>query len=185
MWLGHLVDGLCEYLCMRGFPPPLLLNAYLKQMPNHTTAFKILRTLDANLNRAMEGLRVCEELVRFCGGRRSDFLRLRDIRHNLGRYITHLPLSISARLKARDTRMDPGRRLSAVDMGVKPSKLTQRVINHALLVNFQRAKEAFRVIEECSRLICPSRTAGFQAMRFQTYDAERKVILSLAAIRNN
>ena len=57
---------------------------------------QILRVLDANINRAREGLRVCEDLVRFClaaptakkpGGRRwrVHIQRLRALRHALGR----------------------------------------------------------------------------------------------------
>ena len=48
----------------------------------------------------------------------------------------------------------------------------------------QRAKEALRVLEECTRLIAPRRTASFQRLRFRTYEVERDLLRGLATLRH-
>lgn len=135
----------------------------------------LLRALDANLNRAREGLRVCEDLIRFDGAGRCEVERLRGIRHALARCVLALPVSHADLLRARDARRDAGRRLypSSVE---SPDQL--------LLINLQRAKEAMRVIEESVRVLAPPCVTRFQQLRFRLYDAERDVLLNVAVVRH-
>lgn len=129
----------------------------------------VLRLLDANANRALEGLRVCEEIARLQLESPREFRRLRRIRHGLAEAVRALPVEPAELLKARDSRADIGRRAraSAVDS-----------VGRLLVINFQRTKEALRTLEECARLIAPSRAAAFQRLRFHTYELERTLLLA-------
>lgn len=136
----------------------------------------VLRLLDANANRALEGLRVCEEIIRFHLGSAQAFRRARALRHAVARAVRLLPVSPRERARARDSSRDPGRR--------SPSSRV-RSLEQLLVINLQRTKEALRTLEECSRLIGPTpRAAAFQRLRFRTYDLERTLLLRLAALRH-
>ncbi len=140
-----------------------------------TSSGRLLRLLDANINRAFEGLRVCEDIVRFCLNAQRQFLSLRAIRHALASAVRRLPIETSAMVQFRDSRYDPGKRLRAS---------TVRSLEQLLLINFQRTKEALRVLEETSRLIAPRQVGAFQRLRFRAYDAERLLLLHVAALRH-
>ena len=135
-----------------------------------------VRMLDANANRALEGLRVCEEIIRFGCEAPSAFHRLRALRHALARAMNGVPVSPRERVGARESRRDIGRRAAA-------SRVAS--LERLLLINFQRAKEALRVLEECSRMVAPRHTAGFQRLRFRTYEVEREILLGMAAVRHH
>jgi len=137
---------------------------------------RLLRALDANINRSREGLRVTEDLVRFCLERPALFRRLRRVRHALDVEVRKLPATSFELARARDSAQDPGREARAS---------SARSIEHLLLMNLQRTKEALRVVEEASRLLAPARAAAFQRLRFQTYDIERDLLLLLAALRHH
>ena len=136
----------------------------------------VLRLLDANGNRALEGLRVCEDIVRFHLNTPQAFRRLRALRHAVANSLNQLPVRPSELLRSRASARDIGRDApsTAVDS-----------LERLLLINFQRVKESLRVLEECVRIIAPRRTANFQALRFRTYVVERNVILRLATLRRH
>jgi thiamine-phosphate pyrophosphorylase len=135
----------------------------------------ILRLLDANANRALEGLRVCEEIARFHDGSPRLFRRLRALRHAVARAVRALPVTSVDLARARESGGDVGRRA-----------LASRVdsLERLLVINFQRAKESLRTLEECSRLLAPRLTPAFQRLRFSAYEAERDCLLRLAALRH-
>ena len=128
----------------------------------------VLRVIDANANRALEGLRVCEEIVRFHWEVPSAFRQLRALRHALAQEIRHLPVTPAELVRARESERDIGRRAPASAVGS---------LERILLVNFQRTKEALRTLEECTRLLAHRKTAKFQRLRFRTYQVERTLIL--------
>ena len=135
----------------------------------------VLRVLDANSNRAREGLRVCEDLVRFCLGSEQQFRRLRALRRALNVQLGRLPLKAAEVVRFRDSQRDPGRLSRA------PSVTS---LEQLLLINLQRTKEALRVLEESCRLVAPRQAVGFQRLRFRTYHVERNLLLGLAALRH-
>ena len=140
----------------------------------HSSA--VLRMIDANANRALEGLRVCEEIARLHLASSRHFRRLRSLRHAVAAALRQLPVTSVELLATRDSRRDVGRRAAA-------RRVTS--LEQLLLINFQRAKEALRTLEECSRMVAPRTTAAFQAVRFRTYEVERDVLLSLASLRHS
>ena len=135
----------------------------------------LLRVLDANANRALEGVRVCEEIVRFHLQSSREFRQLRALRHAIAHAIRQLPLSPAELVQARESRRDIGRHALASPV---PS------LERLLLINFQRAKESLRTLEECSRAVAPRKTALFQRLRFRTYGVERDIVLRVAALRH-
>lgn len=133
---------------------------------------RIHRMMDANANRAGEGLRVVEDVLRFSfrNGRLSSVAR--NIRHDIARHASGLaPRSIL--LVSRDSRNDPGaRRFSS-------SRPRQGLVD-VLTANFRRAQESVRVLEECARLMARnSLVRGLQSDRYALYTLE-KLVGSLA-----
>lgn len=145
-------------------------------MANKGARHSALRILDANGNRAREGLRVCEEVLRLGVGAPSRFRRVRSLRQSLNRQLRRLPVRSEELLRARDVRHDPGRRLPPTRVGS---------LGQVLLINLQRTKEALRVLEECVRLLAPREVKGFQRLRFRTYDVERDLLLRMATLRHS
>ena len=141
-----------------------------------TTRQEVLRVLDANINRAREGLRVSEDLVRLGFGLRKPFARVHALRHRLNAAVRRLPVPQADIVASRDSLRDPGRR--AVAGAVRSTE-------HLLLINLQRTKEALRVLEETSRLVSPGQVAQFQRLRFDTYEVERELFRALAALRHH
>lgn len=136
---------------------------------------EVLRLIDANANRAVEGLRVCEEIVRLYLEWPQAFRRLRRLRHAVAQAVRSLPLAPSELLRARASGRDVGRRAAA--SGVKS-------LEQLLLINLQRAKESLRTLEECARLLSPPRATTFQRLRFATYGVERDLLCRLATVRH-
>ena len=135
----------------------------------------VLRVLDANANRALEGLRVCEDAVRFHLESPHAFRRTRALRHAVADAIHRLPVTSIELIRSRESSRDIGKRATASRI---PS------LEQLVLINFQRTKEALRTLEECARVISPKDTASFQRLRFRTYEVEREVLLNLDALRH-
>ena len=131
--------------------------------------------MDANANRVLEGLRVCEEILRLHWSAPRQFRAVRALRHAVAAGLRTSPAGTAARLAARHSRTDVGR-----------TAVAGRVASLAqlLLINFQRAKEALRVLEECSRLNAPRAVRVFQRLRFRTYQVEQHVLHDLASLRH-
>ncbi|MGM0568165.1 MAG: thiamine-phosphate pyrophosphorylase [Elusimicrobiota bacterium] len=118
--------------------------------------------IDANINRAAEGLRVVEDWARFYMRNEELTLRLRSIRHLLWDISKS---SYPQIIKGRNTGSDI---LSESKEGTREK---EEDIPRASL---NRVKEALRVLEEFAKLI--SRQAGgeFKKMRFEMYNIEEK-----------
>ncbi len=134
-----------------------------------------LRLMDANANRALEGLRVCEDVVRFHLEDQALYRRCRKLRHGIAEAMRGLAISPQALIAARDSRSDIGR--------AAPSKGIE-TLERLMILNLQRAKESLRVLEECSRVVAPSCAHVFQKLRFGTYDIERALFFKLASLRD-
>lgn len=135
----------------------------------------VVRLIDANANRALEGLRVCEDVVRFHLEHQGLFRRLRRLRHATAQAIRTLPVKPQELVAARDSRRDPGRAAAGSRV---------RSLEQVLIINLQRVKEALRVLEEGARLVAPRATQTFQHLRFEVYDVEQAVLLHVAALRH-
>jgi thiamine-phosphate pyrophosphorylase len=121
----------------------------------------LLRILDANLDRAREGIRVVEEWARFAleNGKLVD--ECKSLRHELA------ALQSPTICQSRNTPEDPGTSLSHPDEE-KRSSLTGVV-----RANFVRTQEALRVLEEYGKLYDASFTACIKNLRYRVYTLEQ------------
>jgi thiamine-phosphate pyrophosphorylase len=128
------------------------------------------RILDASLNRAVEGLRVCEDYARFFldDGLTSGWLK--TLRHDLTIAAADLPWT--ARHAARDVAGDVGTTISTPSEGRRPDAW------HTCQASFSRVKEALRSLEEYGKIVSPRWAAACEQLRYQIYAAE--VVLSAA-----
>lgn len=145
------------------------------------------RILDANLNRAREGLRVMEDIARFVLSSGSLAAELKDSRHQLRRIAEAARLDALTLAAWRDTPNDVG-------TGITTDPETQRrgLLDVAIAAG-KRAGEALRVIEECVKALpevppADSPTAPrvevspaslAKDLRYRVYDQERRLLLAL------
>ncbi|MFM7087854.1 MAG: thiamine phosphate synthase [Cyanobium sp.] len=118
------------------------------------------RLLDANLDRAREGLRVLEDWSRFALDRPDLVVRCKDLRQRLGR------LHREQYKLARHTASDSGAGLS------HPAQQERLQPAAVLAANAGRVQEALRVLEEFGRLQDPPLAAEAAAIRYALYDLE-------------
>lgn len=121
----------------------------------------IYRVIDANLNRAREGLRVLEDAARFILIKPSLVTLLRSCRHQLDRSARDIYPQL---LSARKATEDLGR-------GFKEAK--RKNLNGLIQSNFKRVEEALRVLEEFAKLISAEAGRTFKSIRYKIYQAER------------
>lgn len=128
---------------------------------------RILRVIDANYNRVLEGLRVCEEITRFvlCDQRLTRALK--EIRHNVVGAIARWKVTKASLLGSRNSEQDVG----------KPSlkdELKRHGPKDIFYANMQRAKESVRVLEECAKLSHKKVSGIFKNIRYTLYAIEKK-----------
>jgi thiamine-phosphate pyrophosphorylase len=129
-------------------------------VPPVPSAAAVHRLLDANLDRAREGLRVLEDWARFGLDRADLVARTKDLRQRLGAiHGDHLKL-------ARHTATDP-----AAGMG-HPAQAQRLDPTQVLAANAARVQEALRVLEEFGRVAEPQLAAEAAAVRYALYDLE-------------
>lgn len=133
----------------------------------------LIRLLDANFNRALEGCRVIEDALRLGSrakaSRDGRFFRLKSMRHRLS--FLRSRFGIRRLISARNVYEDPG----AFRQDILERRY--RSYHSMLAANLQRLKESLRVIEEVSRVV-PSGRLGADAkrLRFQAYVLEEHIL---------
>jgi thiamine-phosphate pyrophosphorylase len=120
----------------------------------------IARLLDANLDRAREGLRVLEDWCRFVLRRPDLVVRLKDLRQRLGQ--CH---RFSYKL-ARHAATDPSTGLG------HPAQLERDDPLAVVAANAGRVQEALRVLEEFGRASDPALATEAARIRYALYDLE-------------
>ena len=122
---------------------------------------KTARLLDANLNRAREGLRVVEDAARFILNDKSLYRRVRALRHRL-------EVATRSRyrdlLESRESRSAVGRR---VPEGGRSS------LADVVRANMRRIQEAVRVLEEFSKVFSSQAARLLKDVRYRLYDMEK------------
>ncbi len=126
-----------------------------------------LRTIDANFNRAVEGLRVVEDVARFV--RNDSFLAgaCKRLRHDLTTALAAIDPT-GDRFTARDTLADVGTTITT------PQESQRVSVDDLLAANWQRVSQALRVIEEFAKLLGYSGGA-FEQLRYQSYTLAKSV----------
>jgi thiamine-phosphate pyrophosphorylase len=124
----------------------------------------VYRILDANLDRAREGLRIIEEWCRFGLNDASRTEQIKHLRQTLAQW--HAPVL----RQARDTPGDPGTALT------HPQEAERGDVADVLQANLCRVQEALRVLEEYGKLYRSDFAAACKAMRYQIYVLESDLL---------
>ena len=102
---------------------------------------RILRTVDANINRVSEGLRVLEDVSRFIVEDEDITRRLKSVRHQVNRLARDLGIGL---LQSRN---------SSGDIGAGNDLVHEHEGLYSIVrANAKRAQEGLRVLEELTKL---------------------------------
>jgi thiamine-phosphate pyrophosphorylase len=126
----------------------------------------LLRLVDANANRAREGLRVAEDVARLVLADETIASRLKGLRHRLAELCAALAPD-AALLAERESQTDLGRKAS-FDSEEGPANI-QALVSR----NMRRSEEACRVLEEASCLVDGKLRGQFKELRYSLYDLEK------------
>lgn len=138
----------------------------VESAPSDASVAPVDRLLDANLDRAREGLRVLEDWCRFALNRQDLVERFKDLRQRLGQ------CHRLAYKMARDTAGDVATGLShpAQDGRSEPLAVVE--------ANAARVQEALRVLEEFARARDPHLAQEAAVARYALYDLEVECLKS-------
>lgn len=122
------------------------------------------RIIDANINRASEGLRVLEDIARFILDDKEQCTALKELRHRVRKDFVHPGL-----LHWRNAEDDPGLAVSAATQWDRKEHLRDLVS-----ANFKRVQEALRAIEECLKILGHNHQSKlYEQHRFNVYKLEQ------------
>jgi thiamine-phosphate pyrophosphorylase len=150
----------------------------MKRRPSAKTPVRLEKTvlciIDANLNRAKEGLRTCEDIVRFALKRDALLRPVAALRHEVESAFARGRLERGVLLAARDVAGDPGK---AYRLGPARKRIAD-----VFFANGQRVKESLRVLEEMTKIYDTAASARLQRVRFRFYDWEKEAARRLKAL---
>ncbi len=130
----------------------------------------IWRTVDASINRASEGLRLLEDLVRFSLNESHVCQQLKNIRHYLSQVAAPWQREL---LSSRDSKGDIGRE-SSFDEESKRDDVLSLVSSNA-----KRVQEALRTLEELGKLPGMDKVLDWTKLkefRFLAYELEKDIL---------
>ena len=117
------------------------------------------------MNRAKEGLRVCEEITRFILDDHKLTALFKDIRHEVDRRARKI-YSTWKLISQRASNSDVGKLNSC-------GELNRCNVKDIFFANIQRAKESLRVLEEFSKLVDAKTALDFKQLRYKVYEIEK------------
>ena len=120
--------------------------------------------IDANFNRAKEGLRVCEDVCRFIYDEPRLTRQFKDIRHGLSNIMKKMQPSMM--MACRNIQDDVGK------ISIK-HELKRTKIKDIVYANSQRVKESIRVLEEFAKLFSPKAAISLKSLRYKIYALEQ------------
>lgn len=147
----------------------MVLVGYAERMPRFDG---IPRLLDANANRAREGLRVLEDAARFVLDDKDLTARSKGLRHDITALMDSV-LAIAGSA-ARDVEGDVGIREDL------PSERSRPGITAVALAAGHRAAEAIRALEEYSKIIDQDLGSALEQLRYRAYDLQDAIVEQLS-----
>ena len=129
---------------------------------------EIYRVLDANINRAAEGMRVLEDIARFVLNNKNLCAAIKQCRHDLRS-------TTPSDLYSRDINQDVGTHVTTKYEGIRES------LHDIAEAASNRCAEALRVIEEFLKL--EETENQIEEIRYKLYDLATKVIRGLGSTR--
>jgi thiamine-phosphate pyrophosphorylase len=133
--------------------------------------WQLLRLLDANLNRATEGLRTLEDVCRLVYEQSECAARSKALRHRLAEVGQAVPRW--ERLAARNTASDAGTGASTA------GEQTRESWEGIVAASCERILQALRSLEEFSKFEQPALAAEFKTLRYVAYDELANIELIL------
>ena len=131
--------------------------------------------IDANVNRAREGLRVVEDVARFVLNDGELSGACKALRHSLGEALAAMGCDGLSLLAARDTASDVGTTLATA------GELTRSGLASLVGANAGRLTESLRVLEELAKLRSAGAAAVIERARYSAYTLHREIALRLAS----
>ena len=127
------------------------------------------RIIDANFNRAREGLRIAEEFCRFALNNETLSSRCKQIRHQLSATVSSL--GMQRLVTARDTENDIG-------CGIEIAEQMKRAnLEDCVTAGFARVTEALRVLAEAAATIDSTISGTLEQLRYDCYILEKDIAL--------
>jgi thiamine-phosphate pyrophosphorylase len=139
---------------------------------------KILRLIDANLNRAREGLRVVEDAFRFLDDNPQAQVELKRMRHSLLRYESLVDPSGEELLRNRASDEDIGAFVNPASEMHRPDTIS------VIRSNLKRVQESLRCLEEYGKLIDAQAAGIAKRLRFDAYGFEKRYGLASSEMDN-
>jgi thiamine-phosphate pyrophosphorylase len=134
----------------------------------------VWRVLDANANRAAEGLRTIEDVARLIREDSVASLWAKSLRHDLADAVAKLDRSL--RLAARSTETDAGTGHTTDTEGVRAD--WKSIFRAAC----ERVGQSLRCLEEFSKLVDASISREFKSLRYKAYDVLAQLELRLLRV---
>ena len=131
----------------------------------------IFSIIDANINRAKEGLRVIEDIIRFIYKNKEILTKIKNVRHEIDNITYDLTPEYKILLKNRNSLYDAGRKIK------NKWEFKRNNFSDIIISNFKRVEESLRVLEEISKIIKKSCAIRFKDLRYRVYELEKKTIL--------
>ncbi|MFC1645620.1 thiamine-phosphate pyrophosphorylase [Candidatus Omnitrophota bacterium] len=138
---------------------------------------RILRIIDANINRAKEGSRVCEDIVRLAINDKNSTLKYKKIRHEVSKIANSSKIRQYDIIQHRNSKRDVGKRTRIAN--------SKKEIADIFVANSQRIKESLRVLEELFCIFDHAASKKFQNLRFRFYNVEKGCFKKIWNLRNS
>jgi thiamine-phosphate pyrophosphorylase len=138
---------------------------------------KLMRLLDANLNRAREALRTVEDAFRFIEDDAIAQAELKRMRHSILRYESLVDPDGTKLLANRASDADVGAFVNPA------SEMNRDDITAVVRSNIRRAQEALRCLEEYGKLVNAQASGIAKRLRFDAYSFEKKYGLASGSER--
>ena len=137
----------------------------------------LYRIIDANYNRLKEGLRVCEDVIRYAFSSESLTRNYKTLRHSVTAAFKKLSIKEAELFESRNSLRDVGKKTPRYE-------LDKKSIEDLFLANLQRAKESARVLEEVSKLVNKKAALQFKDIRYGLYELEKKTFKKISSLCN-
>ncbi len=121
----------------------------------------LYRVIDANLNRLKEGIRVIEDMARYCDNNKELASQLKKLRH-----LAKID-DLQTLLASRDAQND-------VLRPTIQSEMERSSLESIIIANYKRGQESSRVLEEIYKVVDPLLSEQFKTIRYTLYTLEKE-----------
>lgn len=134
----------------------------------------VFRIIDANANRAAEGLRVVEDYVRFSLDDTLLARMCKEIRHRLNESLS--TIDPTRRAAARESVRDVGSRITT------ESEYERASSKQVAQANLKRVQQAIRSLEEHAKTVAPDTATTMERLRYECYTLEKSILSTVQGL---